>query len=204
MPIRMSPPSMDARPARSSPSLRPILRPARQMNNVTTPMISDDSSACTVLYDAVVNPTESASIDVATPCIISAQNVSLAASDGSSVSATPALLLRRSSMPSFSSPPPIIRRRISAIQGIRGLNHLNNLAGGFCHQQPSYHRHHELETGEGSRDREHASRFHPAVSQPVGNGHAESIHREPDTEQHAGNKQFRTQFIPLHTLVITG
>ena len=38
---------------------------------------------------------------------------------------------------------------------------------------------------------------HIAVCQTVCDRHAESVHREPDSEQHAGYKQFRTHLFPL-------
>ena len=52
-------------------SFRPIVRPRkspqRQIASVTAPMISDSVSAAEKGYSSIVKPTESASIEVATP-----------------------------------------------------------------------------------------------------------------------------------------
>ena len=67
MPARMIPPSKDAFQESLVPAFFPICRPPRQIRKVTAPMISEAAHASSALYDSIVNPTDSASMDVAIP-----------------------------------------------------------------------------------------------------------------------------------------
>ena len=89
------------------PIFLPISSPAPQTANVTAEMISEAASAAAQSYAAIVKPTESASMDVATPCRKSAPGVSRGAAQSS----------RPPRSPSSTILPPIPSSRISAIQG---------------------------------------------------------------------------------------
>ena len=68
-PINMSivPPRMPALPANAVPNLRPRKTPRLHMTNVTAAIIRTDTTASAMVCSAMVKPTESASIEVATP-----------------------------------------------------------------------------------------------------------------------------------------
>ena len=65
MKISMMPPITVALSENLSPIFFPKTSPATQIAKVTAPMIADDSKASETLYSDMVNPTESASIEVA-------------------------------------------------------------------------------------------------------------------------------------------
>ena len=77
MAMSITPPRMPALPASFVPNLRPKIRPAQQIKNVTIAIVITEEIASVRLYSEIVKPTERASIDVATPWIKSAENVSL-------------------------------------------------------------------------------------------------------------------------------
>ena len=66
--IKMAPPSTEALPARCVPKRRPITSPAVQITKVTAAMMPAHASAISGPYSAMVKPTDSASMEVATPC----------------------------------------------------------------------------------------------------------------------------------------
>ena len=68
-PIAMSiiPPITVPFPATAFPMRLPARSPTIQIAKVTAPIISDSASADQTLIPAMVNPTDSASIEVATP-----------------------------------------------------------------------------------------------------------------------------------------
>ena len=80
-----------------------------QITKVTAAIISEAASAETMSYSAIVKPTESASMEVAIPCIISAPKPTPVLVQGASP---------LSFMPSASIFPPIAPSSISAIHGI--------------------------------------------------------------------------------------
>ena len=63
----MTPPTIPAFPEIREPIRPPRRRAARQSPKVTTPMISDSTKAKGREYSAIVNPTDSASMEVAIP-----------------------------------------------------------------------------------------------------------------------------------------
>ena len=68
----MAPPKMPALLASLVPAFLPITMPAKHITKVTAPISRQASSASAKLYSAMVKPTDSASMDVATPCTSSA------------------------------------------------------------------------------------------------------------------------------------
>ena len=83
----MIPPRIDAFEASLVPNLFPIIRPAKHMIKVTTPMITAQTNADKNPYSAIVKPTESASIEVGMPCKIIILNFCFFVSASSSLSA---------------------------------------------------------------------------------------------------------------------
>lgn len=77
MAISMMPPSMEAFPASLVPNFLPMISPPTQMAKVTAAMIRAQTRAVRKPYSAIVNPTESASIEVATPWTSSAYRPTL-------------------------------------------------------------------------------------------------------------------------------
>ena len=68
MKIKMAPPKMEALPARRVPKVRPITSPAVQITKVTAAITAAQATAIQGPYSAMVKPTDSASMEVATPC----------------------------------------------------------------------------------------------------------------------------------------
>ena len=73
-PISMSiaPPKIPALPASLVPAVFPMRIPAKHMKKVSTPRRRQAINASNTLYSEIVKPTESASIEVAIPCTMSA------------------------------------------------------------------------------------------------------------------------------------
>ena len=68
----MPPPKIEAFPAIFVPNFLPIISPEKQMPKVTKAIIKAETKAIKKPYSEIVQPTESASIDVAIPCTIKA------------------------------------------------------------------------------------------------------------------------------------
>lgn len=67
IPIKITPPRTSAFPDSFVPRVLPRHNPVSHITNVTTATISEQTTAITKPYPAVVNPTDNASIDVAIP-----------------------------------------------------------------------------------------------------------------------------------------
>lgn len=67
MKIKITPPKIPALPENFIPTFLPIIIPKRQIINVTTAIIKTQIKAEDKSYSEIVNPTESASMLVATP-----------------------------------------------------------------------------------------------------------------------------------------
>ena len=65
--MRIMPPKIEDLPARAVPNFLPMITPPRQMMKVTAAITSEQRNASRRLYEEIVKPTESASIEVATP-----------------------------------------------------------------------------------------------------------------------------------------
>ena len=65
--MRITPPNTVALSASAVPNFLPIMIPLRHIIIVTAAMIAAHKSAVGRSYSAIVNPTESASMDVAIP-----------------------------------------------------------------------------------------------------------------------------------------
>ena len=74
--MSITPPRIEALPASFVPNLRPMSSPVMQIKKVTAPIMNASTSASRRVYSAMVKPTDSASIEVATPCSASAQRLS--------------------------------------------------------------------------------------------------------------------------------
>ena len=117
---------MLALPDNRVPTVRPMRSPSRQMPNVTAAMMSEQVSAAAVSYAAMVKPTDSASMEVATPC--------------SSSAPTPTPEVSASSpprSPSRSIEPPIQSSSTSAIHGTKRWNAANFSTNVWTQTQPS-------------------------------------------------------------------
>ena len=119
---------MPAFPASLVPNFFPMKTPAKHTQNVTPPMMSASESASGAESSAIVKPTESASMDVATPCRSSAA-IPVAFFSLISLSAPPRI-------PSTSIFPPMKSSRTSAIHGIAGRNAANASAMLWTQYQP--------------------------------------------------------------------
>ena len=73
--IKILPPNMDDFPASLVPKVFPIATPKAQITQVIKPITIAQTSASSALYSDMVNPTESASMEVATPCTNSIMKV---------------------------------------------------------------------------------------------------------------------------------
>ena len=93
---------MAALPLSFVPAARPMRSPPLQITKVTTAMRMVAANASIRWYSEIVNPTESASIEVATPCIASFPSGSFA-----SVSSMPHSSPSGFRMPSSSILPPM-------------------------------------------------------------------------------------------------
>ena len=66
--ISIAPPRIPAFPASLVPAFLPIAIPEKQITNVTAPIRRQATKASIKLCSEIVNPTDSASIEVAIPC----------------------------------------------------------------------------------------------------------------------------------------
>lgn len=108
IPIKITPPRTSAFPDSFVPRVLPRHNPVSHITNVTTATISEQTTAITKPYPAVVNPTDNASIDVAIPYIISTAKLNLFTSFFSSSLCTDSLIML----------PPIYKSKINAIHGM--------------------------------------------------------------------------------------
>ena len=93
MAMRIIPPRIPAFLLRCVPAFLPIASPAMQIAKVTTQIMREETNAMSTSYSAVVKPTESASIDVAIPWIISVLNLSFSFSFSDSLSSCKASII---------------------------------------------------------------------------------------------------------------
>ena len=111
--MSIAPPKIDALPAKCVPNFLPRKSPNKQIPNVTAAMSKAQALAIQISYDAMVKPTERASMEVATPCTSNADMPNPSFWQGHS-----SLFL----MPSYNILPPIKPSKAKAIHGIKISN----------------------------------------------------------------------------------
>lgn len=141
MAIKMQPPKIGAVLENLSPNFFPIIHPPKQITNVTLAIISDAISAINASYSAIVNPTESASMEVAIPWIIKVVNPILVRTGISHASKVSELLHSSFSflswIPSINIFPPMYDNKINAIHGMNFWNAEKICAIVWTHSQPA-------------------------------------------------------------------
>lgn len=172
------PPSTAALPESAMPNFLPMASPAMLIANVTAEMINAHTKAIINPYDAIVKPTDKASMEVAIPCTRRAKN--------------PQPGICRLFPVIFDA---VTKHLASDKQEQSECNPWYAL-GEYCKvlyqrmdKYPADHRHDCLKNGEYSCNTAHFFAFHIRLMQAVCQRNRKSIHGKPDAQKHTVYKK---------------